>query len=317
MDTPPRSRKLVIKKFLSSLFLMTNLLLPIRSHAKSKLKKKEVQNVTYTLQKQTKSPSLGMGRKKGQVLGVKSLQQKQLEQNSDLVIRILILQKTVKDLTLHGSNFTTPLPINGNLISILKYRSGGGQYAFLPDENKTMVFQAQNGLNLESDNQKNEKVNRFSLLTTLLANFKTTHPNVILGIYAFLSIFFLCLLLYYGPVIFSSVKSCLKVKVTKPPVQPAPLTKAKDTLVDPNPNSLFLKTEQLDRYVKLHGMEEELLKMVQEREFMLDLEKLQRNVGNVGKDINSQQDLDFVDSTKRELYEYLKNKVRKQQPPDL
>jgi len=314
MDTPPRSRKLVIKKFLSSLFLMTNLLLPIRSHAKSKLKKKEVQNVTYTLQKQTKSPSLGMGRKKGQVLGVKSLEQKQLEQNSDLVIRILILQKTVKDLTLHGSNFTTPLPINGNLISILKYRSGGGQYAFLPDENKTMVFQAQNGLNLESDNQKNEKVNRFSLLTTLLANFKTTHPNVILGIYAFLSIFFLCLLLYYGPVIFSSVKSCLKVKVTKPPVQPAPLTKAKDTLVDPNPNSLFLKTEQLDRYVKLHGMEEELLKMVQEREFMLDLEKLQRNVG---KDINSQQDLDFVDSTKRELYEYLKNKVRKQQPPDL
>lgn len=317
MDTPPRSRKLVIKKFLSSLFLMTNLLLPIRSHAKSKLKKKEVQNVTYTLQKQTKSPSLAMGRKKGQVLGVKSLEQKQLEQNSDLVIRILILQKTVKDLTLHGSNFTTPLPINGNLISILKYRSGGGQYAFLPDENKTMVFQAQNGLNLESDNQKNEKVNRFSLLTTLLANFKTTHPNVILGIYAFLSIFFLCLLLYYGPVIFSSVKSCLKVKVTKPPVQPAPLTKAKDTLVDPNPNSLFLKTEQLDRYVKLHGMEEELLKMVQEREFMLDLEKLQRNVGNVGKDINSQQDLDFVDSTKRELYEYLKNKVRKQQPPDL
>lgn len=315
MDTPPSSRKLVIKKFLSFLFLMTNLLLPIRSHAKSKIKKKEVQNVTYTLQKQTKSPSLGMGRKKGQVLGVKSIEQKQLEQNSDLVIRILILQKTVEDLTLYGSNFTTPLPINGNLTSILKYRSGGGQYAFLPDENKTMVFQAQNGLNLESDNQKNEKINRFSLLTTLLANFKTTHPNVILGIYAFLSIFFLCLLLYYGPVIFSSVKSCLKV--TKPPVQPAPLTKAKDTLVDPNPNSLFLKTEQLNRYVKLHGMEEELLKMVQEREFMLDLEKLQRNVGNVGKDINSQQDLDFVDSTKRELYEYLKNKVRKQQPPDL
>jgi hypothetical protein len=312
-----------LKNFFCSLFFITSLLLPMRSNAKSRIKKKEIETVTYTIsnsnQKNEKETTKSLGvkrKKKGQILGLKSLEQKDLEKNSELVIKILFLQQTIEDVIL-TSNFRTVLPLNGNFSSILKYRSG--EYAFIPDENKSLHFQAQNGLNQEYENQKNEKVNRFGLIMTLLANFKTNHPNVIIGLYTFLFVMFICVLLYYGPVNFYSVNSCLKVKVTKPTVaknQPAPLNKVKDTIVEPNPqaNSLFLKTQQLDRYVKLHGMEEDLLKMVQEREFLLDLEKLRRTVG---KDINSQQDLDFVDSTKRELYEYLKNKVRKQQPPDL